>query len=264
MRKYTYKLLFALLSISSILFIGCDDDGGYDFDAIVPIVQGFEGPTAAFASGGGFVEYKVIGRGGSTFEYSVSGIGATIVKSEEETSAKITFAQSDVDVNAVVSVVETTYGGVASEPVSINVSLKKFKPMAITEFYGNWTGVGYKGEVLDFEVVAGAVENQLLLKAVGRVPALYHSLFTGWGEDFQVGIGQEADIFVDVNLDNGGLSVLNQYFGQTEPGPWDYYLDGSGLWDGFTKSMTLTITVGDNTGWYQDPDGTEFTMTKTN
>lgn len=108
----------------------------------------------------------------------------------------------------------------------------------------------------------GVGANKLLFEAVNRVPALYHSLYTGWGEEFQVGFGQEADIIVDINLDNGGLSVSNQYFGQTQPGSWDYYLEGSGLWDGFAKSMTLTIKVGDNTGWYQDKDGTVFTMTK--
>jgi len=252
MKKHIYKYLLVILSISTSLFVGCDDDDGYDFDAIVPIVQDFSGPSEAFASGAGFVTYSVTGRGGSTFEYSVTGIEATIVKSDDETSAQITFAQSDVNVEAVVSVVETTYGGVESTPAVINVSLNKFKPMAFEDFLGDWIGTGYDGYSLDFEAVAGLGENELILKAVGGIPALYPAIFIGWEETFQAGFGNDGDIVVQLDLETGGISMAEQYWGQTLPGPYDYWFSGDGLWDGFNQTMTI------NYGMLFEPGGDPY------
>lgn len=253
MKKYISKFLMLFLSVSLATFVGCEDDK-YDFDAIVPIVQDFDGPTEAFAAGAGFVTYSISGRGGSTFEYSVTGIGATIVKSESQTSANITFAQSDVDVSAVVTVVETTLGGVVSEPVSLNVNLFKFKGMAYEDFLGAWEGTGIDDEVLNFIAVAGESDEDtesvktIILKAVDGIPALYPSIFTAWGEIFQPGFGNEGDIKVLINLDNGGVTIPYQYWGQTLPGPWTYYISGDGLWEGFGKTMTI-VTGFDDPQW---------------
>lgn len=118
----------------------------YDYNAIVPKVLGLNGPDAAIGHGmSDFpVEYSAsYFRGGSTLEWSASG-GATILEVIDDGSfkgrkAKIVFPQVSEASTATITVVETTMGGVKSEPLLFDVDLAPYCPLDLDEFVGEYT-----------------------------------------------------------------------------------------------------------------------------
>lgn len=220
----------------------------YDYDAIVPKIFGITGPTQTAASGLAPVQYSITSRGGSTTTWTVSGHGATINPVEGNAfAADVLYAQSDVDVDAVVSCVETTMGGVSSEPFSIEVALKKFKPMAFNEFLGDWSYVETgSGESAGTITMSDAGDGKLTLELVSSevgLPPVMSWLFIDWGESFQPGFADQGNIVIEPNLNSGGVTILKQYWGQTLPGPWDYWIHGSGNWEGINQTMTLDYAM---------------------
>lgn len=99
-------------------------------------------------------------------------------------------------------------------------------------------------------IVAGANPNEYLITGV------YSNLYTRWGESFQSGFGSEG---ITLMIDNGDgtVTIPCQYLGQTLPGPWDYTVDGSGVYSSCDKTLSLTIALSDQVdscprGWYVD------------
>ena len=75
-----------------------------------------------------------------------------------------------------------------------------------------------------------------------------------WGESWQTGFGNEGKVLMIDNGD-GTVTIPCQYVGQTLPGPWDYSMNGSGVYSACDKSLSLTIYLSDQTdscpgGWY--------------
>lgn len=62
------------------------------------------------------------------------------------------------------------------------------------------------------------------------VSGIYYGLFDYWGEEFQTGFGNEGLVKIYLNSD-GTVTLPNQYAGQTLPGPYDYYYNGSGTYN---------------------------------
>lgn len=254
MKKSIFYSLSVLLALA-LVFTSCSKEDDYDFNNYTPvIVGGVTGASSGFASGLAPLTYSVVYRGGSTYEWTVTGIGATITEGALPSIALITFDQSDVDVNVTITVTETTQGGKTSEAVTKAVSLKKFKAMAIEEFLGSWTGTE-NGVATTLTAVAGPDATSITFKAANGLPAIQAPIFIGWGETFQPGHDPNGDITLNLNLNTGDISFAH-YWGQTLPGPYDYWISGSGLWSGVDKSLRFTC-------WMQWDDSYSYTYNET-
>ncbi len=260
MKKNIFYSLGVLLAFA-LVFTSCDKEDDYDFDNYTPIiVGGVNGPAGGFASGLAPLTYSVVYRGGSTYNWSVSGIGATIEQGDYPGIALITFDQSDVDVDAVVSVTETTMGGKTSDAITYDVALKKFKAMTIDEFLGGWTGTE-NGEAITLTAVAGPDNSSITFMPTDGLPALMAPLFTGWGERFQAGFAPAGAITVYLDLNTGG-AWMEDYWGQTLPGPYDYWISGDGLWSGVDRSLNIDYVLHWAPGYATNYNPSTLSVTK--
>lgn len=235
--KNLSKILISLLMGVLVFFSACEDDNDYDFDSIVPVVLSITGPGSVPAHG--LLEfptrYHVPHRGGSTFEWSVtreSGLGATIVLDEEFSSiAYITFDQSDDFDVATISVVETTMGGVTSEPGTRNIELEPFCPYDMDELVGEWTGTsGSHDEVL----FASTTPNLNELRMTGLAGFVNFS----WGETWTDGDGSAVLEFSCGDV----VTIHYQWIGDSDF-PDVYHMDGEGTFDPETKTIELSYVV---------------------
>lgn len=151
MRKIIVGLAITILS-SFLLVTSCVTppieaaQEVYDYNAIVPKVLGLNGPSDAIGHGlSDFpVEYSAsYFRGGSTLEWEASG-GATILEvidvgSFKGRKAKVVFPQISEAATVIITVTETTMGGVRSEPYSFEVNLSPYCPLDLDEFVGEYT-----------------------------------------------------------------------------------------------------------------------------
>jgi len=260
MKKSIFYSLSVLLAFA-LVFTSCEKEDAFDFDNYTPIiVGGVSGPASGYASGLAPLTYSVVYRGGSTYTWAVSGIGATIVPGAIPSIANITFDQSDIDVGATITVTETTQGGKTSEAVTYAVALKKFKAMAIGEFLGSWTGTE-NGNAITLTAIAGPDATSIKFMPTAGLPAIMSAKFAGWGESFQPGFGPEGAITVDLNLQTGAVSA-HHYWGQTLPGPYDYWFSASGEWSGITRSINMTCYMQFDSDYVDDYNETVMVLTK--
>jgi hypothetical protein len=264
MKSKIFKYIPFFLA-SFLIFSACqktdiqqaNDD--FDFNKIVPKVQGIMGPMAVSQT---FTETYSANyfRGGSTWNWSVT--GATIASVSEDThEVDVTFTTTG---KAVVTVTETTMGGITSEPYSSDsIAVAAFCPLTRDDFLGTWTGdeTGDGAGPITVTVIAGAGADEIVLEADAEAyPQLLSNIFKGWGETFQPGFGPEGDITLIVN-NNGTISVGLDYWGQTLPGPYDYWYLGSGTWSG-CGGITMSLHFGldwDETGTEQYASDVDLT-----
>lgn len=247
--KNIFKIL-GLLIIVAMVVTACKKSDvekaqeDYDYNSIDPVIFSISGPVITAASGLAPVTYMATPRGGSTYTWEVIGHDATINVLDPSYKAEITFAQSDVDKNIQVKCIEKTIGGKVSEPYFLDVAITKFKPMQFDEFIGTWVGteIDEGGNEFDItvELTAGPGENTLIFPVTGGIPSLMSDLFINWGEAFQENIDPAGNITATINLESGAVDIYCQYIGQTLPGPWDYWFAGTGTWEGFNKTMTIS------------------------
>ena len=245
MKNKIFKYIPLFLA-SFLIFSACEKtdiqkaNDDFDFNKIVPEVQGIMGPTDVSQT---FTETYSPNyyRGGSTWSWSVT--GATIASVSEDTH-EVDVSFTDVGV-AVVTVTETTMGGITSEPYSSDsITIAAFCPMTRDDFLGVWTGTeeGKTSGDLTVTFVAGAGADEIVLEAVDGIPIILGGVFTGWGEVFQPGFGLEGDIILIVNA-NGTISISLDWWGQTLPGPYDYDYTGEGTWSGCGDAPSMNFTV---------------------
>jgi hypothetical protein len=270
--KTIFKIL-GLLIIMAMVYTACKKSDvekaqeSYDYNNIDPIIYSITGPSVTAASGLAPVTYTATPRGGSTYTWEVNGHGATINVLDPSYSAEITFDQSDLDKEVQVICVEKTSGGKVSDPYILDVTITKFKPMTFDEFIGTWTGteVDEGGNEFDItvELTAGPGENTLIFPATSGIPALMSDLFANnWGETFQDNIPPGGNLTATINLESGAVDIFCQYMGQTLPGPWDYWFSGSGTWEGFNKSMSITYGLQWDDACNTDYNLSTITLTK--
>jgi len=212
----------------------------YDYGAISPaVLNGIQGTTVAFQTTS--VEYTInYYRGGSTWSWSAE--GAT-VKSVSDDTRTVTVEYPNAG-TAKILVTETTAGGVTSEPVSLDVTVNAFCPWTADDYVGTWVGtesVG-GGDAEPITVTISKVDdNTIRINAdADGYPGLLQSVYKGWGETYQAGFGNEGSIDLDLGLGDGTISIVTgAYWGQTLPGPYDYWYAGSGNWDGCTSSISV-------------------------
>ncbi len=252
--KYRLLNIFGLFIVAAFLFSACTDSDikksqdSYDWSSVQPKILNFSGPTLVSASGQASSLYSVAGRGGSTYEFVADGWTADIQIDEEfNFKAYVTWHQASEDVTALFIVTETTHAGVKSDPDTIVVTLEAFCPMTIDDFVASsWTGTETGDSEVDpltvtFEKGAG---NVIIAKASGGIPAFLSQVFTGWGESFQAGYGNEGDILLFIGLLDGSVSGTGEYWGQTLPGPYDYWQVVGGNWNGCGAAPHLSVSYG--------------------
>jgi hypothetical protein len=75
------------------------------------------------------------------------------------------------------------------------------------------------------------------------ITGIYDGLFTlAWEETFQDGFGNEGLVKITLNSD-GTITMPDQYMGQTLPGPYDYWINGSGTYNICEKTITLSFAL---------------------
>jgi len=257
MKKIIFStiLLFAVVS----MFNSCTTppieaaQDAYDYDAIVPKVLGVSGASVAIQTFTATYSPNYY-RGGSTWNWSADQAVVQSV-SDDTRTATILFDQYPSDGYATVIVTETTQGGVTSDPVSVEVEVKKYCPLAngVNDLVGSWSGTDADE---DSQVTTTASGDKL------EVTGLSFGMITNWwGETILEG----GSFLMTVNED-GTLAIPRQYIYTTDwnGDPYRYEIIGDGTWDNCTTTPTLLITYdiyyeGDATGIGNDYGGALFT-----
>lgn len=236
----------------------------YDYNAITPkVLNGIQGTAVAFQTTSATYTINYY-RGGSTWNWSAEGATVSSV-SEDTRTATITYPTAGT---AKIVVTETTAGNVTSEPATLDVTVNAFCPKDADWYVGTWTGtesVG-GGDPEPISVTISKVDaTTIAINAdADGYPGLLQSVYKGWGETFQAGFGLEGAIHVTLGLGDGTLSINSgEYWGQTLPGPYDYWYSGSGNWDGCTSSITLDFDMHWDQGDFDDGGNRECIATLT-
>jgi len=100
----------------------------YDYDKILPdIIGGINGPTSAVKTN--TIKYSLgYFRGGSTWAWSATGAEVQAIEDSNGNEVNVFFNLSNVEIgdSVTITVVETTQGGVVSDPATIRVYVSPF------------------------------------------------------------------------------------------------------------------------------------------
>jgi hypothetical protein len=173
----------------------------------------------------------VITAEGSTWNWTAT--DATVKSVSADTRvATIEFKQYPASGKAKVSVTETTMGGKTSEPVSFDVTVKKYCPLpnGVANLVGSWTG-----EDAGYESIITTVVSGTKLAVTGMSIGMINDW---WGEEVIEG----GTFMMTWNID-GTVDIPRQYIYTTvyKDEPYDYEIKGSGTWDNCGSNPTLLI-----------------------
>lgn len=240
MKLKTLNIFSLMLMGVLVMLSSCEKEDDYNFDAIEPVVFAINGPDAVSASGETTATYSVAHRGGSSFAWEIGGHGGNFVLDETyESIAHVTFNQASDTLEGLITVTETTAGGVTSEPFTRSVVLLPFCPEDMEPFVGNWTGTsGSHDEVLVTSLTG--VDNEL------HITGLAGFVNFSWGENWTDGDGSCVMEFRCGNQ----VVIERQWIGDSDY-PDTYYIDGVGSYDPVAVTIDLTYVVyytGSSTG----------------
>jgi hypothetical protein len=243
MKKY-FKLILSL-SMVALLFAGCEETRmekaqDYDFDKIDPIISGLTGTQLVVAGGIAAERYEINARTGSVYTWAVIGHPAVITEIEGYNQyIDILFEQTSVAVEDVlITVYETTIGGLVSDPDTLIVDLDPFCPMDVELFVGDYAGtLSWHADVITME--ATGVPNEV------RVYELGEFIQVSWGENWTAGDGSCLLQFVC----DDKVMIPFQWIGDTDY-PDVYVIEGAGTVDYDKKEITLTYEI----WWGGGPD----------
>jgi hypothetical protein len=229
------KAFFTIIIIIIVsLFNSCETppieaaQDAYDYNSIIPEVLGMQGASIAIQT---FTSDFTISyhRGGSTWNWSAEGASVESV-SEDTRVATIIFTN---DGAAKVTVTETTAGGKTSDPVSMDVTVMKYCPLAngVADMVGTWSGTDAGYTSIITSAVSGA---DLAMSGMG-----VEFINDFWGEP----VIASTPINMKFNID-GTVEIPRQFLYTTtyEGDPYDYEIKGSGTWDNCGSRPTLLIT----------------------
>jgi hypothetical protein len=236
------NVLFTLLILAVVaMFNSCTTppieaaQEAYDYNAIVPkVLGGVKGPTIAIQT---FTADYTIGyyRGGSTWNWSATDANVKSVSADTRV-ATIEFAQYPASGKAKVTVTETTMGGKTSEPVSFDVTVKKYCPLpnGVANLVGSWTGTDGQGDYT-FDSQITTVVSGTKLAVTGMSVGFINEF---WGETIIDG----GTFMMTLNVD-GTVDIPRQFIYTTEyeGDPYDYEIKGSGTWDNCGSAPKLLI-----------------------
>ncbi len=231
--KISGFLLIALFAVSSCMEDPIKDaQESYDYSKIAPVVlDGIQGPALAIQTftGNYTINYY---RGGSKWNWSAT--DATVKSVSEDTrTATIEFKNYPASGKAIVSVTETTMGGITSDPVTKSVTVQKYCPLAsgAASLAGSWEGTdAYYPSV----IAMTASGSDLSVTGMNK-----GFIEDWWGEAIVKG----GTFTMKWNL-NGTLDIPRQYIFTTvyKGDEYDYEIKGSGTWDNCGSKPTMLIT----------------------
>ncbi len=220
----------------------------YDYNKIIPkVLDGIQGPAVAIQTFTGDYTINYF-RGGSTWNWSAT--NATVQKvSEDKRTATILFGTYPPNGKATITVTETTQGGITSDPVSKEVTVQKYCPLAngAASLVGEWDGTDGQGDYTYPSTISTSVSGTKLL--VSGINVGFMNDF--WAESIVSG----GTCLMTVNV-NGTLEIPEQYFCDTDYSN-GYKIKGTGTWDNCGSKPTLTINYD---VWY--PDGNYWISVK--
>lgn len=195
----------------------------YDYNSIVPKVLGVNSPSSVVQTQ--TVDVNVnYHRGGSIWSWSAE--GATVQSVSEDTkTATILFDQAPASGKAVISVTETTMGGITSDPLSVEVSIEPFCVLDINKFTGAFDcdEEGYGVYPVNFTLDPD-VQNRII-----------NDNFWDWPADGEV-------IYYDLSGDIDQIVTVPKQtftFGDGTVG----WVEGSGVYDGCAGTMVVDYDV---------------------
>jgi hypothetical protein len=230
------------LFLITLIMAACMEDPikeaqeNYDYNQIIPkVLDGVQG--AATVNQTFTADYTInYYRGGSTWNWTATDATIKSVSADTRT-ATILFNTLPASGKAVVTVTETTMGGVTSDPVSKQVTVNKYCPLAngVASLVGSWGGTDGAGDYTYPADVTTVVSGTNL--SVTGVSFGFMGDF--WGETIKSG----GSFIMKVNID-GTLVIDRQYIYTTDykGDAYDYEIKGSGTWDNCGAKPKLTIT----------------------
>ena len=244
--KNNIILRMSLLLVAMLLFPTCNKtyiekaQDSYSASKVVPIVLSTSGPTSVLRSFP--FDYKVTyDRAGSTWTWTATDATIQSVSADTKT-ATVLFGTLPASGKALISVTETTAGGVVSAAKVITVNVAQFCPLAITGFVGAWGGTD------GFNSGTHLRASQVVVSAPTSTGVSVRGLNFGWisaqwGETITAG----GTINMTINP-NGTTLIPDQYCFTTdyiEPGtglPSVYWIKGTGTWANCGPKPTMIIT----------------------
>ena len=236
------KTLILITALATIIY-GCakEEEFVYDASSVVPVVQGFSGPSAASANNVTEYEYGVNPRGGSSYNFSLVGATALTLTPVEGKSHKATivYKESPVDLDAFVIVVETASNGKVSEPDSVAVTVSAYCSYNAQSLIGTLPGIdGRNGADYASQALVSAAGSDELFGVTGLA---FEWMVDYWGETIT-----NSEV-VEMQLDPLGLfiTIPDQYYMSTlwNGDPYDYSISGSGLVHACTNEITITYNL---------------------
>lgn len=245
----TIKLL-GMFALSTFLLAACDpDDLGFKdvstsgIDSVYNALSGTTAPYGTIA-----YQYQAMYRAGSTYDWNVTGFGATVTPDPEYPFiANITFNETSENIEDVtVSVTETTSWGLTTTYEVEDITVQAYCPYPTENVDGVLEGTdvtlgddGYESEA-EFTYV-----DDRTIKVTG--------LGVGWMTDFW---GEVIVTMNDVTIqvDEYGLNVTipeQQYMTTTYNGAAQdpYSISGTGVIDGCTGMLTLSYELDNAQPW---------------
>ena len=188
-----------------------------------------------------------------TYTWSSSSLNATFSDASVP-KPTVSFAQNDADESITLSVDIVT--GTSTVTLETTVEVSRFCDYVAADWNGAFmSGVdrGGTGSTYGTNGMALSVTgNSVVFPANDSGdPWFMTSTFAGWTEKFQAGFGNEGDIMATF-ADNGAVTIPEQYWGRTLPGPYDYWVRGSGTFDQCTMTVTITSLF---VSYYDDYSG---------
>jgi hypothetical protein len=240
--KKNIMLRMAFLPVAILLFTTCGKtymekaQDNYSASNVVPIILGTSGPTSVLRSFP--FDYKVTyDRAGSTWTWTATDATIQSVSTDTKT-ATVLFGTLPASGKALISVTETTAGGVVSAVKIITVNVAQFCPLAITGFVGAWGGTD------GFNSGTHLRASQVVVSAPTSTGVSVRGLNFGWisakwGETITAG----GTIFMKINP-NGTTVIADQYCFTTdyEGSPYEYWIKGTGTWANCGAKPTMVIT----------------------
>lgn len=176
-------------------------------------------------------------RAGSTWAWTATEATVDSVSADKRT-AYILFDVLPANDTALISVTETTIGGVTSAPKVLEVKVNQFCPLTnwINDLVGTWSGTDGQGVDYTFDVTSGITTSVSTTKLlVDGVNVDFMATF--WAENIVSG-----GTFLMTVYPNGTLDIPQQWFCKTDYLDSEYEIKGSGTWDNCTATPSFKIT----------------------
>jgi len=262
----TEKIMKKILNIS-IVFLGaillaigfnsCEEENDYNWSTYAPVIEGgITGPTEVYASGLVASNYSINARGGSTFEWTLIGSTGTIVNDDDNYSAAITWDPVSDTTYAMVTVVETTSGGVSSEPDTVEVTLYEFCALPnniIDDLMGSFVGSD-DDDGTWYGPLAQPFELTKVDEGSWSMTGLFFGKYDGWGT--LTDGGSAVVNFTPVGPD---LVIEYQYYLTNDEGAdWVYWIEGEGTWSNCGANPQIILYY--DIEWHDPADGSSGWM----